>query len=99
MARVLVVEDSPELAGLIAAAASSRGHSIRTVGTAAAALAVLASERFDAAVVDLQLPDMKGTQVLSQLRQRNIPALAMSGHFKGEDVALEATRVYGAREF
>ncbi|MFN0064208.1 MAG: response regulator transcription factor [Myxococcaceae bacterium] len=99
MARVLVVEDSPELAALIASALSSHGHVVRAVSSGLTALALLSTERFDAGVVDLQLPDIHGNQVLSHLRSRGTPAIAMSGHFRGSDAAREAERVFGARAF
>jgi CheY-like chemotaxis protein len=99
MARLLIVEDHPELASLMVAAAESRGHEATAVHTGEAALALLHPAAFHAAVVDLLLPDMRGSAVLSALRDHAIPAVAVSGVFKGDRFAREATEVHGARAF
>lgn len=99
MARLLIVEDHPELASLMVAAAESRGHEATAVHTGEAALALLRPAAFQAAVVDLLLPDMRGSAVLSALRDHAIPAVAVSGVFKGDRFAREATEVHGARAF
>jgi CheY-like chemotaxis protein len=99
MARLLIVEDHPELASLMVAAAESRGHEAQAVHTGEAALALLRPAAFHAAIVDLLLPDMRGSAVLSALRDHAIPAVAVSGVFKGDRFAREATEVHGARAF
>jgi CheY-like chemotaxis protein len=99
MARLLIVEDNHELASLMVAAAQSRGHFAQAVYTGEDALALLRPGAFDAAVVDLLLPDMRGTELLTTLVPYGIPAIAISGVFKGDRLAREATTVYGAREF
>lgn len=99
MARLLFVEDHPELASLMVAAAESRGHEATAVHTGKAALALLRPAAFHAAVVDLLLPDMRGSAVLSTLRDHAIPAVAVSGVFKGDRFAREATKLHGARAF
>jgi CheY-like chemotaxis protein len=99
MARLLIVEDHPELASLMVAAAESRGHEAQAVHTGEAALALLRPAAFHAAMVDLLLPDMRGSAVLSALREHAIPAVAVSGVFKGDRFAREATEVHGARAF
>jgi hypothetical protein len=55
--------------------------------------------RFDAALVDLLLPDIRGSEVLGALRAHGIPAIAVSGVYKGDRFAVEATQVHGARAF
>ncbi|HEX8700406.1 MAG TPA: DUF4388 domain-containing protein [Myxococcaceae bacterium] len=99
MARLLIVEDNQELASLMVAAAQSRGHSAQAAYTGEQALGLLRPGAFDAAVVDLLLPDMRGTELLTTLVPFGIPAIAISGVFKGDRLAREATTVYGAREF
>jgi CheY-like chemotaxis protein len=99
MARLLIVEDHPELASLMVAAAESRGHEATAVHTGEAALALLRPAAFHAAVVDLLLPDMRGSAVLSVLRDNAIPSVAVSGVFKGDRFAREAIEVHGARAF
>ncbi len=99
MARLLIVEDNHELASLMVAAAQSRGHFAQAAHTGEEALALLRPRAFDAAVVDLLLPDMRGTELLTSLIPFAIPAIAISGVFKGDRLAREATTIYGALEF
>lgn len=99
MARLLIVEDNHELASLMVAAAQSRGHSAQAVHTGEEALVLLRPRAYDAAVVDLLLPDMRGSELLTALIPHAIPAIAISGVFKGDKLAREATSVYGARDF
>ncbi|NBD13450.1 response regulator [Corallococcus silvisoli] len=100
MARLLIVEDNQELASLIATVAQNRGHEALTVFTGEAALEALGPvTRFDAALVDLLLPDIRGSEVLAALRAHAIPAIAVSGVYKGDRFAQEATQVHGALAF
>jgi CheY-like chemotaxis protein len=99
MARLLFVEDNHELASLMAAAASARGHAAHAVHSGEAGLAAARERGFDAAVVDLLLPDMRGGEVLAELRLLGLPAIAISGVYKGDRFAREATEVHGARAF
>ncbi|HVG60741.1 MAG TPA: response regulator, partial [Hyalangium sp.] len=99
MARLLIVEDNLELASLMVAAAQSRGHSAQAAHTGEEALALLRPKAFDAAVVDMMLPDMRGTELLTALKPHGIPAIAISGVYKGDRLAREAISVYGAKDF
>ncbi|XXF80766.1 response regulator [Myxococcaceae bacterium GXIMD 01537] len=99
MARLLIVEDNQELASLMVATAQSRGHEARAVHTGEDALGLISPGAFDAVVVDLLLSDMRGSQVLDALRPHAIPAIAVSGVFKGEPFAREAMDIHGARAF
>lgn len=100
MARLLIVEDNHELASLIVAAALGRGHEARAAYTGEAALEALGpGSKWDAALVDLLLPDIRGSEVLGALRAHGIPAIAVSGVYKGDRFAQEAVQVHGARAF
>lgn len=99
MPTVLIVDDNMELASLLAVAVEARGFSPLLVHTGQAALEVVQTNPPDAALVDLLLPDFRGTEVLEALAARQIPAIAMSGVFRGEPFAREATETYGARAF
>lgn len=100
MARLIIVEDNTELAFLIVSAARARGHQATAMGVGHAALSALGGgATFDAAVVDLLLPDMGGGEVLAALREAGIPAVAISGVYKGETFAREAIEKHGATRF
>ena len=99
MGRLLIVEDNHELASLMVAAAKSRGHGVHVVFTGEDALAALAPDVFDAAIVDLLLPDIRGSEVLLALRATGVPSIAVSGIYRGDRFAREATQVHGALAF
>jgi len=100
MARLIIVEDNTELAFLIVSAARARGHEATAMAAGQAAMQALSSgAEFDAAVVDLLLPDMGGHRVLLALRAAGVPAIVMSGVYKGEKVAREAMEQHGAIQF
>jgi CheY-like chemotaxis protein len=100
MARLLVVEDNHELASLIVSAAQGRGHEARAAYTGEAALEALGpGSKWDVALVDLLLPDIRGSEVLAALRAHGIPAIAVSGVYKGDRFAQEAVQVHGAKAF
>ncbi len=74
--RLLVVEDEPAIAELLAYNLTKQGHSVATVHDGVAALEALASFRPDLLVLDLLLPLKSGWQVLRQIRNHPEPAIA-----------------------
>ncbi|MEO5756314.1 MAG: response regulator transcription factor [Mesorhizobium sp.] len=68
--RILVVEDNATLAGGLAAVLKGSGYAVDVVGDGASAVAVVATERFDLVILDLNLPEMDGLEVLRTIRGR-----------------------------
>lgn len=71
--RVLIIEDSRELAGLIGHALKRAGMDVDTVGLADEASLAIQAVQYSAIVLDLGLPDADGFAVLDRLRKRNDP--------------------------
>jgi two-component system OmpR family response regulator len=67
-ARVLVVDDEENIAFLVGSALGLAGYAVHTVSSGAAALAAASSQRPDAVVLDVMLPDLDGFEVLRRLR-------------------------------
>jgi two-component system, OmpR family, response regulator QseB len=79
--RILLVEDDPLLAsGLVTALKNARHLPEHVADGQAAAQALQAEHGFDLVILDLGLPKLDGTQVLSQVRQRgdSLPILILS---------------------
>ncbi|HEX9103590.1 MAG TPA: response regulator [Polyangia bacterium] len=74
MMRVLIVDDYPGLIELYDLALRARGFDVVGAVTAGAAMTLAATERFDAIVVDVELPDGSGPELVD--RMRAIPSLA-----------------------
>jgi two-component system OmpR family response regulator len=68
--RILVVEDNATLAGGLAAVLKGSGYAVDVVGDGASAVAVVATEQFDLVILDLNLPEMDGIDVLRTIRGR-----------------------------
>jgi CheY-like chemotaxis protein len=99
VAKVLIVDDNVELAGLLCAAVESRGFAGVAVHSGAEALRRVEAEPLALAIVDLLLPDMRGTDVLRALRAAKVPAIVITGVYKGSKFAEESKSLYGARAF
>jgi len=67
---VLVVDDDPDNAAMLADLVEGADGSAITAATGAAALEKASREKPDAALVDLLLPDMKGWDVVRELKER-----------------------------
>ena len=66
--RVLVVDDEPSLAELLASVLRYEGWEIRTAGDGASAVRTAREFRPDAVVLDIMLPDFDGMEVLRRVR-------------------------------
>lgn len=90
-AHILLVEDNP-VNSLVAEGFLRRlGHSVRVAENGAEAEALFAAERFDIALLDINLPDTDGVTLLARLRasdasKAEIPMVAFSAHVFNEDV-------------
>ena len=69
--RLLLVEDHPDSAELLAELLESKGHTVRIAATASDALARAAEETFDLVVSDVGLPDGSGYELMQKLRDRS----------------------------
>ncbi len=66
--RVLIVEDDDRLRSLIERNLTARGHQVREAATVAEALTALRQELPDLLILDVNLPDGSGWDVLRQTR-------------------------------
>ncbi|MHC4985992.1 MAG: response regulator, partial [Planctomycetota bacterium] len=94
VARVLVIDDEPDLRELMADALASEDVEILTAGTAQEAADVAAKNLVDLVVADLHLPDGTGADVIGNLRGllHDLPAVVVTGVKEAETLA-DATRV------
>jgi DNA-binding response OmpR family regulator len=68
--RILLVDDEQRLRTTIARSLSARGHSVLEAGDAANALAMAGSQPVDLLILDINLPDATGWDVLRTLKER-----------------------------
>lgn len=67
--RILVVDDEPQLAGLVARHLEREGYRTATADGGIAALTLASGGDFDLAVVDVNMPGMTGFEVCRRLKQ------------------------------
>ena len=84
--KVLVVDDEPALARALAINLKAHGWDVVTAADGRSALEAAATEHPDVVVLDLGLPDVDGTEVITGLRGwTKVPIVVLSARQHGED--------------
>ncbi len=84
--RILLVEDDPTVADVMAGLLRSQGHRVVHVGHALAGLSEAAAAPFDVALLDLDLPGLDGLALARQLRRQgfSLPLVAITARADAE---------------
>jgi CheY-like chemotaxis protein len=69
-ARILVVDDEPGIAGVLAEVLQLDGHVVETVGDGEAALGKLAVREYDLILSDIRMPDLDGPALFREVERR-----------------------------
>lgn len=81
MAKILCVDDEPAAVALKQTILERAGHIVTTSSNANDAIALLASEQFDAVVTDWKLGEESGRQILLAAKTRTaVPVVVVSGY-------------------
>ena len=85
--RILIVEDEPKLARLLARGLAEEGHPADVAATGEDALWMAGAAAYDAIVLDVMLPGLDGFAVCRTLREREIwtPVLILTARGEIED--------------
>jgi two-component system response regulator TctD len=85
--RLLLVEDTEDVAEAILASFRQRGDAIDCVNTVEAARETLAVNDYEVVILDVNLPDGEGTEVLRALRRQRkpTPVLMLTARMSVED--------------
>src|SRR5215470_3671005 len=97
--RILVVEDEVRVAGFLRDALTELGYIVAVATGGADALNKATEDAPDLIMLDLNLPDMPGFEVLERLRARasTVPVVIVSGNT--DPMMAEAARALGARAY
>jgi CheY-like chemotaxis protein len=68
--QILVVDDEPTVCKAIQMMLRYYGHQVQTAADGAAALALFDAGHFDLVITDYLMPEMKGDQLVTQIKQR-----------------------------
>jgi CheY-like chemotaxis protein len=99
LARVLVVDDDPDILNLVSFRLRRKGHKVISAGSSARALEIMDEHGTpDVAVLDVTMPAPDGFELLALLRARDgaadLPAIFLSARVLPADI--EAGRAMGA---
>jgi two-component system phosphate regulon response regulator PhoB len=87
--RVLVVEDEPDIAAVVAYQLAHAGFAVRTAGTGSEAIRAIEMDPPDLMILDLLLPEMSGFEVLRTVRAadetRSLPVVVLTARGDEED--------------
>ncbi|HTK81161.1 MAG TPA: response regulator [Bacteroidota bacterium] len=98
-ARILVVDDEDDLRMLLEHVVTSAGYAVTTAEDGQDAIAKIQNNTFDLALLDIQMPNASGIEVLKFIRT-NAPAtkaIMLTG-YADLNYAMEA-RQFGAKDF
>ena len=89
---VLVVDDDPDVLGLVEAVLLAEGFVVRTAATSTEAIASVRADRPNVVLLDLMLADSDGLDVLTEIHAlADVPVVLLTGR------GAEADRVLGLR--
>jgi two-component system alkaline phosphatase synthesis response regulator PhoP len=98
MRTILVVEDEPQIAGIVRDYLEHAGFAVISAGDGAAALALVRVRRPDALVLDLGLPRVDGLDVIRAIRRDSrVPILILSA--RGDETDRVAGLELGADDY
>ena len=84
--RVLVAEDDPDLLTFLREALEAEGMAVETVADGAGTLLAVGADPPDIVLLDLDLTDLDGLEVLSAVRRRgDLPVIVLTGRRLEED--------------
>ncbi|MGO9444689.1 MAG: response regulator [Thiobacillaceae bacterium] len=100
-APVIVIDDDPVYCDVVAAMLEDAGFRAQGVGSIAEALRAFSKERYCCALVDFELPDGVGVELIARLwsmdAHKTLPVVLMTGH--SERRVVEGALAAGIRHF
>lgn len=82
LSSILIVDDDPEMRRMLNEFLSDQGYSVETAANGEGALKICQKLPFDVALIDIELPDIKGTELLIKLKliQPQMINIIITGH-------------------
>ena len=80
MAKILIVDDEPDIVSALGRYFERLGHDVLRAGTGEVGVALAQSERPAVMLLDLYLPDISGFEVLERTREHRPVVIMITGH-------------------
>ncbi|MGH7206854.1 MAG: response regulator [Nitrospiraceae bacterium] len=99
MARIRVVDDEPMVLDLLQKALTRKGHEVLTADSGRKAIELFRQDRPDLTILDLNLPDINGIDVLREIRSvdPHAPVIILTG--AGTEALENQARALGVTDF
>jgi len=87
--KILIVDDDSDILGSLKAFLESKGYSVDTAETGTEAIEKSKANVFNLALLDIKLPDMEGTELLSRIHgtMPRMMKIMLTGHASLENAA------------
>src|SRR4051794_6762696 len=95
MAKILIVDDEPDLTSAVGRCFERTGHDVLRAATGEQAVAMVQAEHPALMLLDLKLPDITGFEVLERTREQRPVVIMVTGH---GDVALAVQAMQAGAE-
>jgi len=97
MARILIIDDDPDMRSLLEHTLKSSGHEIEMAADGKEGLMLYDAKRPDIVITDLYMPTKGGLETIIELRRRSpqVPIIALSGTGAAEKM-LAIAQKFGA---
>src|SRR3989344_3377957 len=97
MAKILVVDDEPDMIWAISNVLLSEGHSVVSVNSGEEALVKVKESPLDLVLLDFRLPGMDGIQILEKVKQikPELPVIMVTG-YGGIEEAVQSMKLGAA---
>ena len=92
-AKVLIIDDEPEVAQMLGDILATEGHQVETADSGEKALTLIARERFDVILSDVRMPRLDGPSLYATL-ERQDPELLQRTAFVSGDTLSPSARVF-----
>ncbi len=100
---ILVIDDDRDLRDFLQQALSAAGFQVQTVDRGAIGLQTLLLEKFDLALIDINMPEISGPNICRALRKhestRNLPVVMITATFHSPEQMTAAKKDYGVDDF
>jgi CheY-like chemotaxis protein len=91
MAQVLIVDNDADTRGYLGKFLRREGHAVLACDNGRDALRILLTDKPDAAVIDVRMPEMGGVELMevlrSYLRWYGLPVIVLSAHLTADETA------------
>lgn len=99
MKNILIVDDDQDILRELRESLTENGYNVTFAADGSDAFEMLSSHNFDAAIIDIQIPNLTGIELLQWIKSKksNTPVIIMSGH--SDYIHIHADEIARANKF